>query len=83
MNQVIADFRVESRTEMDEKLDAAAAAAARIEAFSGQTRGVLVTRHDFDRFSIALSPDVPFGLIREHDHVRRNDRFNGRLRRGL
>jgi hypothetical protein len=71
MNQVIANVRIASRTEMDETLDAAIA-AAQSEALADRDRGVLVTRHDFDSFSIALSPDVPFGLIREHDQVRPN-----------
>ena len=67
-NHVIADFRVGCRTEMHEKLDAAVA-AARVEACTDRTRGVLVIRHEFNRFSVALSPDVPFGLTREHDVV--------------
>lgn len=29
--------------------------------------GILVTRVDFTKFTIALSPDVPFGLTREMD----------------
>jgi hypothetical protein len=33
---------------------------------------ILVTRHDFNHFSVALSSDVPFELIHEHDQVRRN-----------
>ncbi|WP_284984479.1 hypothetical protein [Arthrobacter sp. efr-133-TYG-118] len=70
-NQIIADFRVKCRTEMYEKLDAAVAEAY-FEAVGNGTRGVLVTRHDFDWFSVALSHDVPFGLTRERDHARRN-----------
>lgn len=69
--QMIADFRIEYKSEMDEKLNAAVA-AARSAAFADQSGGVLVTRHDFDHFSVGLSPEVPFGLTREHDHVRRN-----------
>lgn len=69
MMQVIADFRVEHKTELYQRLDAAVA-AARNEASAGRLlHGVLVTRHDFDHFSVALSPDVPFGLTREHDQA--------------
>lgn len=68
---IVANFRVGCKAEMDEKLDSAVAAARR-EAFVDRTLGVLVTRHDFGQFSVALSPAVPFGLIREPDHVCRN-----------
>lgn len=65
---VIANFRVEYKSEMNEKLDAAVA-VARSAALAGQSGGVLVTRHDFNHFSVGLSPDVPFGLTRELDHL--------------
>ncbi|MFF1880671.1 hypothetical protein ACFVVC_04285 [Pseudarthrobacter sp. NPDC058196] len=65
----MAEIRVEYKAEVDEKLDAAVA-AARSHASTDRTRGVLVTRHDFDHFSVALSPDVPFGLIYELDRAR-------------
>lgn len=29
--------------------------------------GILVTRIDFSTFTVALSPDIPFGLTREID----------------
>lgn len=70
MSQVIADFKVKQKAELHEKLDAAVA-AAQTDALVDGRHGVLVTRHDFDRFSVALSPDVPFGLILEDDQVRR------------
>lgn len=66
----IAHFRVESKTEMYEKLNAAITAAGK-SAFN-RSYGVLVTRHDFSHFSVVLSPDVPVGLIVEHDDARRN-----------
>lgn len=71
MLHVIADFRVEHKDELDEKL-AAALTAAHSDALSGEGLGVLVTRHDFDHFSVALSPNVPFGVIREADEASRN-----------
>lgn len=70
-NHVIADFRVRCRTEMHEKLDTAVTEAHAAAAAKG-THGILVTRHDFDWFSVALSRDVPFGLTREYDRARRN-----------
>lgn len=70
MTQVIADFYVETRTEMDEKLNAAVR-AAQINAGYDRRCGLLVMRHDFGHFSVAFSPDVPFGSIIENDSVRR------------
>lgn len=68
---VVSDFRVQCKTELDEKLDAAVAAACD-EASIGRGHGVLVVRHDFDHFSVALSPQIPFGIIHERDMVSRN-----------
>ena len=68
MMLVIADFKVEHKTELYEKLDAAVA-AAQSHALADGRHGVLVTRHDFGHFSVALSPDVPFGLIYEDDQT--------------
>jgi hypothetical protein len=68
---VVAEFRVKDKADVDENLDAAAVAALSDSYIDG-TCGVLVTRHDFGHFSLALSPDVPFGLIHEHDFARRN-----------
>lgn len=67
---VVADFFVEYKAEMDEKLHAAVSAACS-DASADRTRGVLITRHDFCHFSVALSPEVPFGLIHEQDLARR------------
>lgn len=71
MTQIISDFRVKDRAELEEKLDAAVA-AAHGNAMADGTCGVLVTRHDFARFSVALSPDVPFGIVQENDQARRD-----------
>lgn len=68
---VIADFHVRNKAERDEKLEAAVT-AARSHALAEGAHGLLVTRHEFGRFSVALSADVPFGLIREHDLAGRN-----------
>jgi hypothetical protein len=71
MRHIVADFRIEYKAELDERIDAAVA-AARSDALANRTHGILVTRHDFDHFSVALTQEVPFGHIHEHDHVSRN-----------
>lgn len=76
---VISDFRVQRKAELYQKLDAAVT-AAQIHALVDGANGVLVTRHDFNHFSVALSPNVLFGLspnvlfglIHEDDLARRN-----------
>jgi hypothetical protein len=70
--QIIADFRVEKKAELYEKINAAVATAF-IAGFVDRTHGVLVTRHDFDHFSVALSPYVPYGLIHEQDQAHRRE----------
>lgn len=67
---IIADFKVERKADLYARLDHAVA-AAQTYALAETNRGVLVTRHDFDHFSVALSTNVPFGLIREDDQARR------------
>ncbi|MCI0144124.1 hypothetical protein KNN17_21480 [Arthrobacter bambusae] len=69
-DQIVADFRVEGRLEMEKKLDAAVRSARR-QAGADRRRGVLVTRHDFDHFSVSLTPRVPFGFTQELDHAGR------------
>ncbi|MCX2750530.1 hypothetical protein OOZ51_22400 [Arthrobacter sp. MI7-26] len=34
---------------------------------NGAVCGIVVTRVDFAKFTVALSPDVPFGLTKEVD----------------
>lgn len=69
--QVIADIRIEHKSELFDKLDAVVAAAYADAA--AHRRGILVTRHDFDHFTVALSPCIPFGITEEDDHVRRTE----------
>jgi hypothetical protein len=69
MTQLIAEFRVADKAELNEMIDAAVETAHM--SLADNMHGVLVTRHDFDHISVVLSPDVPFGLIREHDQARR------------
>lgn len=63
---VVAEFRVKDKAEADQSLEAAVVTALSDPSYRG-THGVLVTRHNFDHFSVALSLDVPFGLIQEYD----------------
>lgn len=69
--RVVAEFHVKDKADMDENLDAAVMAAISHSLTDG-TCGVVVTRHDFGHFSVALSPDVPFGLVHEQDLAHRN-----------
>ena len=62
---VIAEFHVKDKAEMNQRLEAAVVTA--LKEPLRETHGVLVTRHNFDQFSVALTPDVPFGLILERD----------------
>jgi hypothetical protein len=65
MDQIIADV-VASKDQLDNQLNMAAGIAMECAA-QDKRHGVLVTRHDFSRFTAALSSTVPFGLIQEHD----------------
>ena len=56
---------VSDRQSMDSELDAAVA-AAKAHALAEKRHGILVTRHGVDKFTVALSEAVPFGLTREH-----------------
>lgn len=53
------------RASMERQLDEAVT-VARTKAMHERRRGILVTRHDYDSFTVALSDAVPFGLTREH-----------------
>ncbi|MDQ0662171.1 hypothetical protein QFZ35_000669 [Arthrobacter ulcerisalmonis] len=56
---------VSDRQSMDRELDAAVT-AAKAHALAEKRHGILVTRHAVDKFTVALSDAVPFGLTREH-----------------
>ena len=56
---------VADRQSMDSELDAAVT-AAKTHALAEKRHGILVTRHSVDKFTVALSETVPFGLTREH-----------------
>ena len=56
---------VADRQSMDSELDAAVT-AAKAHALAEKRHGIRVTRHSVDKFTVALSETVPFGLTREH-----------------
>jgi F420-0:gamma-glutamyl ligase len=56
---------IADRQSMDSELDAAVT-AAKAQALAEKRHGILVTRHGVDKFTVALSEAVPFGLTREH-----------------
>ncbi|NHW49222.1 hypothetical protein HAV21_20395 [Paenarthrobacter sp. MSM-2-10-13] len=55
------------RAGMERGLDEAVA-VARTRALHQGRQGILVTRHDYKSFTVALSDAVPFGLTREHQN---------------
>jgi hypothetical protein len=67
-DMLIADFVVETVQERDFELDRALA-TAKFRASMGQKLGIVVTRHDFCRFSVSLTADVPYGSIHERDQA--------------
>lgn len=51
---------------MERQLDEAVT-VARARATQEGRRGVLITRHYYDSFTVAISDAVPFGLTRERE----------------
>ena len=58
------DIQVTSRPALDQQLDDAVRALQEVAMQSG-THGILITRHAPDRYTAALSDQVPFGTTRE------------------
>lgn len=56
---------VTDRASMERQLDEAVT-VARTRAMHKGRQGILVTRHAYGSFTVALSDIVPFGLTREH-----------------
>lgn len=56
--------RITQRRNLESQLDLAVDAAIR-EGLNSPGRGVLVTRHDHQTFTVELSPEVPHGTISE------------------
>lgn len=63
---IVRDIVVSDTAQRDNELNIAVQIAKECAAQDGR-RGILVTRHAFSRFTVALSPEVAFGLIQEHD----------------
>ncbi|GAC1495201.1 MAG: hypothetical protein NVS2B15_16950 [Pseudarthrobacter sp.] len=60
-------IQVNDREDMEFELDNAVS-ALREQAVRERRCGILVTRHGVDRFTVALSESVPFGLtLEKHD----------------
>jgi hypothetical protein len=68
---LIADFVVSTPEERDYELGRALSTAKFKAAIYGK-HGIVITLHDFSRFSVSLSPAVPFGDIHERDYAQRN-----------
>lgn len=56
---------VTDRASMERQLDQAVT-IAKTRAMHEGRQGILVTRHDYNSFTVDLSEAVPFGLTREH-----------------
>jgi len=54
-----------NRSSLEDRLDEAVAAARAVAVQNGR-QGILVTRHSYRSFTVALSDDVPFGQSREN-----------------
>jgi hypothetical protein len=65
MHSVIAAIVAEDVSHRDIELDLAVEVAAEVASY--RRCGILITRHDFSTFTVAVTPDVPFGLIHELD----------------
>ncbi|MBB6405983.1 hypothetical protein [Arthrobacter sp. AZCC_0090] len=62
---IIADFHASDTSDMESQLNHAVT-VAREKAIQNGTCGILVMRDGHYRFTVALAPHVPVGLIYEH-----------------
>jgi hypothetical protein len=65
---LIADFVVATAEKRDFELDRALS-TGHFQASMERRLGVAVTRHDFCRFSVSMTADVPYGTIQERDQA--------------
>jgi hypothetical protein len=67
---ILVEFRAQGAADAEEQLNAAVEVVRR---GVGHNRGggILITRHDFDHYSVAVSAEVPYGWIHENDLARR------------
>lgn len=56
-----------SRPELEQSLEDAVSAAKKRALASGRREGIVITRHDYNVFTVALDSAVPFGLTVERE----------------
>lgn len=66
MQRIIADLQVQNPADKETQLTLALQTAINA-AKAEKTCGVLVTRHHYARYTVTLSPTVPFGQTQELD----------------
>lgn len=66
MPRLIADISIRDVTELEAQLDRAVKTAIESALANGH-HGVLITRYDDRKFTVTLTPEVPFGITRELD----------------
>jgi hypothetical protein len=66
MQKIVADIFAQDPADKETQLTLALEAAIRA-AEAQKACGVLVTRHHYSKFTVALSPTVPYGLTHELD----------------
>jgi hypothetical protein len=72
-DMLIADFVVATVQERDFELDRALT-TAKFRASTSRKLGIVVTRHNFCRYSVTLTADVSYGTIQERDHAQTHSR---------
>lgn len=63
------DICIKDKQTLNQQLNEAVEMA--IERALPERKGVLITRHNASRFSVTVTPEVPFGVTYEHDHSAR------------
>ena len=66
--QPVTIVNADNPADLHEKLDAAVESA--LEIAIKQQHGILVTQHGFGSFTVAVSPEVPFGVTAEKQEWR-------------
>jgi hypothetical protein len=64
--QLTLEVNCSAASELSAAVDASLALVESIALAQGR-HGVLITRHEYQRFTFEVSPDVPFGLTLEQD----------------
>jgi hypothetical protein len=67
--QLTLEVNCSAASELAVAVDTALALVENVAAVQGM-HGVLLTRHDYQRFTLEVSADVPFGLTIERDQCR-------------